>query len=691
MKSLKKKVICLIAPIIIIPVLMVSFVNYSRSAKDLKEKLTDIDQTMASSVAAGVTDFIDKTYTLSQELNDSKLVTDFNANDQKELLESVVKKNPYIDLLYIQKTDGNQTARSSGELGNRESRWWFSQMMSEKKAFVSKSYYSVTTNVPVTSIFFPIVDKAGNMTGIFGADLKLDELQKLVDTYKKNGKYAFIIDGEGVVIAHPDKTQISDSYNYKTLKKTVLMKDSSGKVLTDEDGNQKSEQKDISVPTELKNAVAAALEGKSGTAEYKDKNEKYLGSYASIKIPGSSKSWAVVVVDQESVSMSSIVSTRNRTIMEAGVILLIALIIVYLASSYITKPISNITNLMKKASSGDLTVVSNYSSNDELGVLSSEFNKMIDSIKVLILKIKDSSNIMAEASNSFAATIGETTKSIEEVANGIVNVTCNVNDQVTSVEKGFDVTNALSENIENMASNIKESMNQAGNVSEVNKEGLNAIVMLDNKSEENNKVIQEIAFVMKDLNKKVSNINNIVNAITEISSQINLLSLNAAIEAARAGEAGRGFNVVAEEVRKLSANTDDATKEVKVIVDSIEGDMKKALDISNKLEIIMKDQKGAVDYTKDTFNNIDASVQNIVDKIHSINNGLSTVTESRDAVTTLMEGIAISSENLSSTSEEVSATTEEQTAAMNQINLLAENLNDMAQNLNDAVSTFKVE
>jgi methyl-accepting chemotaxis protein len=691
MKSIKNKVILLMTILIIVPILIVSSLSYYYSSQNLKSHLVASEIDLAKSVSTSVTSFIDKAYTLSEEMANGKTVVDFVANDQKELLESSAKRNTYFDLLYIQKTDGNQTARSTGSLGNRASRWWFTQMMSEKKSFVSNSYYSVSTNTPVTSIFFPINDKSNNMLGIFGADLKLDELQRIVDSYSTTGSYAFIIDSEGVVIAHPDKTQVSELYNYKALNKTVLIKDSTGKVITDESGNQKTEVKDIKIVDELKSAALQALEGKSGTVEYTDNKEKFISAYSPIKIPGSSKDWAVITVEQESISMASIAAIQKKSALTTVIILAIIVILLYFVISKITAPIINITNLMKKAANGDLTVNSSHTSKDELGILSSEFNKMIANIRVLILKIKESSAVVSNSSNTFVATISETTKSIEEVASGIVNVATSANDQVDSVEEGFKVTSELSEDIEHIVSNIKESMKLTDMVSDVNRHGLDAIGLLDAKSEENINVIKNISLVMNDLNKKAGNINNIVNTITSISSQINLLALNAAIEAARAGEAGRGFNVVADEVRKLSISTDEATTEVKAIVDSIQKDILESIKISSKLEVIVKEQDDAVSYTKDSFKNIESSVENIIEQIHGINKGLSTVIQSRDAVTSLMKDIASSSENLSSTSEEVSATTEEQTAAMEQINQLAVSLNNMAQTLDDAVSSFKLD
>ncbi len=140
-----------------------------------------------------------------------------------------MRRNPYLELLYVQDTDGMQTGRSSGELADRSTRWWFVQTMEEREAFVSKSYYSVNTGMPCASIFFPMY-RDGGLVGIFAADLKLDYLQSQIEKFSdvENGEYSFVIDGEGVVVAHPDSVQIEELYNYRQLTKTVSAKDGAG-------------------------------------------------------------------------------------------------------------------------------------------------------------------------------------------------------------------------------------------------------------------------------------------------------------------------------------------------------------------------------------------------------------------------------------------------------------------------------
>lgn len=132
-------------------------------------------------------------------------------------------------------------------------------MIEDKQPFVSKSYYSLTGNVAVTSVFIPIYDSSSNMLGIMGADIKLDVLQNIVEKFSNSkGFYAYIIDGEGVVIAHPDSKQVEELYNYRTLKKTVLVKDKNGEITKDEKGNQITELQDIKVTEKLREITEAA-------------------------------------------------------------------------------------------------------------------------------------------------------------------------------------------------------------------------------------------------------------------------------------------------------------------------------------------------------------------------------------------------------------------------------------------------
>lgn len=181
---------------------------------------------------------MDGAFSMTEEISKNPSILTMNTDIQTPILADCVARNEYLELLYIQDTTGMQTGRSSGELADRSTRWWFTQTMDEKKSFISKSYYSVNTGMPCASIFFPMY-ASDDICGVFAVDIKLDYLQSIIEQFSDtdNGEYSFIIDGEGVVVAHPDNTQIEELYNYAALTKTVSRKDSNGNVMKDEEGN----------------------------------------------------------------------------------------------------------------------------------------------------------------------------------------------------------------------------------------------------------------------------------------------------------------------------------------------------------------------------------------------------------------------------------------------------------------------
>ena len=169
-------------------------------------------------VSGNIATFLDGAYEVTEELSVNPSILTMQTEVQTPILEDCVKRNPYLELLYIQGKDGMQTGRSSGELADRSTRWWFIQTMEEQKSFISKSYYSVNTGMPCASIFFPMYQES-ELAGIFAVDLKLDYLQSLIEEFSdvEHGEYSFVIDGEGVVVAHPDSVQIEELYNYNML------------------------------------------------------------------------------------------------------------------------------------------------------------------------------------------------------------------------------------------------------------------------------------------------------------------------------------------------------------------------------------------------------------------------------------------------------------------------------------------
>ncbi len=242
------------------------------------------------------------------------------------ILAKAQRDYSFIDLLYVQDTQGNQVGKSYGQIGHRQHRWWYRYFIENEHLhpFISKSYYSLTGDKPVASIFHPVFDK-NKFIGILGMDIDFTALQKNVEKYlNTKDMYAIVVDTEGVIIAHPNRKIIHEIYNLKNLTKHVLKKDSKGNVLIDGSGNHITETVKLEWATAMSNAVTAALRGGSGYL----KNITINGArstlyYHAIPLPSDTtgkENYAVLLVQ------------GDTAIIHAKIIIIISTIILIIAS-----------------------------------------------------------------------------------------------------------------------------------------------------------------------------------------------------------------------------------------------------------------------------------------------------------------------------------------------------------------------
>ncbi len=258
----------------------------------------EIAQNESAHMGNIVENVISGAYNLGLEFSETPDILSLDAEKGTPLLVNAAKNNTYMELLYSVDTNGMQKVRSIGEPADRSTRWWFQQMQEEKQAFVSKSYFSATTKVPCTSIFYPMYNN-GEYIGMFGIDLKLDYIQSLMQKYadSESDSYTFIIDGDGVVIAHPDDSYVSTFTNFKTLTYNVPKKDAEGNIVKEND-TVVEVQETFDVAENFKTTIAEVMDKKSGSRIISIDDKLYFAGYSPISLPGISDSWSVITVSK---------------------------------------------------------------------------------------------------------------------------------------------------------------------------------------------------------------------------------------------------------------------------------------------------------------------------------------------------------------------------------------------------------
>lgn len=537
-------------------------------------------------ISQSVESFMDKAYRITEELANSNAILSMDTQIQTPVVQGTAQRNDYFELIYIQDMNGDQTGRSSGTLGNRANRWWFTQMMEKKKPFVSKSYYSISTNMACASIFIPL--QSGNeMIGIMATDIKLATLQSLVEQYSdtETGRITFIIDGEGAVIAHPESVYYEELYNYKTQTRTISQKDASGQILYDNNGNMLTEELPIELSAEYADVINNVMSGQAGSSMVTDNGKTYYASYTPVTLNGDSDSWSVITLQDKAHALSMIKEVHTIGMLITVLAVIIAIILIIIITRTITSPIKQCLNRLKLLSEGDLTtVLPNSSGNDESAELVNTLNKTIQILSKIITEITtfvtqidhgDFTQTISSDYNGDFHTLADSLSSITQtMRNTLLQINHHSNILMTNINQLDLGTQMLSDGTTNQASAIEElsatltdiSQRVSDNASNSKQsdEKMEAIQEMITYSNNNLKILVDS---MHTIETNAEEINGISKSIQNIANETNLLSMNASIEAARAGEAGKGFAVLAGKIRLLAEECTQAAQNTSDLIE----------------------------------------------------------------------------------------------------------------------------
>ncbi len=540
----------------------------------------------SSFVARSVENFMGKAYTVTEELANLEDILTMENAAQTPIVTGTAQRNDYFELIYIQDMNGDQTSRSTGELGNRANRWWFIQMKEENQPFVSKSYYSVNTNMACASIFMPLV-KNNETVGILATDIKLASLQSLVEEFSDldGGKIVYIIDGEGTVVAHPESVYYEELYNYKTLTRTVTQKDEQGNTLYDKDGNILTEESPIEVSQEYSDMIAAVMSGEQGYREVTDNGTAYYASYAPVKLEGVSDSWSVVTLQSKSKAMAVMNQVNKSGMVTVGIAVILSLVMIAFITRSITKPIKQCHRRLQMLSEGDLkSVVPEAGGKDESAQLLSDLNKTIGVLWDIIEKINSSVqkiaegdfrqsasggfegefNVLASSLLEIEGSISQTLHQINEYANQFLNELSTFDERAQSLADG---TTSQASAVEELSSTMTSVADKIVLNAKNSQDAAGMMGMVQEELERSNSDLNELTNAMHMIEENSKDIIRITNIMQDIASKTNLLSMNASVEASRAGEAGKGFAVVASEIRSLAVQCGDAVVETTGLIE----------------------------------------------------------------------------------------------------------------------------
>lgn len=668
--SIRGKILLLVLPIIAVGLLVFSAMIYHNMNQAMQKEILTRSIEKTENVNSNITEWLQSISMetqlsannplVKQNIGNNELLT--SMNEERWKIAGNTYARTYMSIGFIRLADNGQVFlcnKDGNKLVSAADEKWYKEIIESKQDNVFTAPEKDKDGRLLMTIASLIKDNAGNKVGYAITNINLNAVCSEVQGLRlgDNG-YSILVDNDGTYLYNPDSSKILN-------------------------GNIK-EESDRSYQL-ISNKILAS--NAAFTRFELDNGDEML----CISCPVIGTRWFMATIAYESELMEPV--SNALTIMMTVSLVLLAIIFagIVVAVNHITKPLGTMMMVMRRLSEGDFSKQeNNIKSNDELGRLAIALDNMRDEVAQVLNKVKYS----AENLNSAVEHMSVTTNQSAQVSNQIA---MSITDVAESSMKELDAVNSTNEeidkfksNVDNMSDVVQNAVEKGRKTSDVAADGGVKLKKAIEQIQRIEAATARSTKVVDSLGEQSMEIGKIVKTISEIAEQTNLLALNAAIEAARAGEAGRGFAVVADEVRKLAISSQEAAMDISNIITEIQSNTKLAVqEIESGNKEVVAGTK-SIESTEEAFGSIISMVQDVSAQLENIAKVVSEMANSGNVIAKNISTVRESSKKNAEEAENVSAASEEQSAAVNGLSAASSKLADLAAELSSNVDKFKL-